>query len=149
MYLLSKLADSLILPVIVGFLVALIPSLFPRMKSRPKWQRWAVFLTLFLVGTAVIYVAIPKAQEEDAVIAGTVRDESNGAGIGGVQIAIDGRTEHCISDDTGNFRIKLMPNPKPNSGIKLTARKPGYDPLNWNVVSPQHNLQLMLQKVPR
>src|SRR5260221_8860949 len=105
MYLLSKLTDSLILPVIVGFLVALVPSLFPRMKSRSMWQRWAVFLALFLVGTGVVYVAIPKAQEEDAVIAGTVRDESNGAGIGGVQIAIDGRTEHCISDDTGNFRI--------------------------------------------
>jgi hypothetical protein len=145
---LEKFADSLFLPLTLGLLVAVLLSFFPKIKSRPAWQRIVAFVVLLLVATALIYLATPH-REQDFTIAGTVRDESTGIGVAGVELKIYGRTEKCVSDDTGNFRMRVTPKLTDESQITITADKTGYDKLSLNIVPPQHDLQLMLRKTPR
>jgi hypothetical protein len=77
-------------------------------------------------------------------ISGIVVDQDTNQGIGQATIAIAGRTEEYVTEDTGNFRIDLHGDaPK---RLRLHVSKSGFQPLDTSVEPPAENLVLQLRK---
>ena len=69
-----------------------------------------------------------SVQKIDMTIASRVVDQKTNLGIGQASISIAGRAETDITEDNGNFRIRLQP-PLPKDGtVRLHVVKAGYSP---------------------
>jgi hypothetical protein len=104
-----------------------------------------------VIGAAAIIVAALigiypslKDRRTDAAIAGIVVDQETNQGIGQARIAIAGRTEEYITEDTGNFRIDLRGNTQRR--LRLHVSKTGFQPVDTSVEPPAENLVLQLHK---
>jgi hypothetical protein len=77
-------------------------------------------------------------------ISGIVVDRDTNQGIGQASITLAGRTEQCVTEDSGNFRIDLPPDaPK---RLRLHVSKSGFQPLDTSVEPPADNLVLQLRR---
>lgn len=74
-------------------------------------------------------------------------DESSNGGIGQVQITVAGRSERALSEDSGNFYLRLELGSLPEGPMRLHARKNGYQPLDVGVTPPSEGLILQLKKI--
>jgi hypothetical protein len=77
------------------------------------------------------------------MIAGRVVDSSTSAGVSHASISLAGRTETYLTDDNGNFRIRLSA-PFPNEGVRLQVKKGGCAPLDQVVRPAAESLALEL-----
>jgi hypothetical protein len=83
-------------------------------------------------------------QLEKQSISGMVVDQDTNQGIGQASITIAGRTEQCLTEDSGNFRIDLSSDsPK---RLRLHISKSGFQPVDTSVEPPVDNLVLPLRK---
>ena len=113
-----------------------------------------VKLILGIIAAAVA-VVVPLIQfqpwkasaDQDAVyIAGSVIDNSdNKIHIRGATISINGRTENNVTEDNGNFKIRLK-NLPPKEDIRLHVSKPGYENTDISVTPPVENLSIPLTR---
>lgn len=145
----SEFARQFVLPVLVGTAVAALSQLFPRLKSKPIGTRVGVPLLLFVLAGAITYTTLKKNTNDGLVIAGTVVDYADRSGIGGAEISIVGRTETCVTEDNGNFRLTLVSNGEPLDQVRLRAQKVGYAPKIESVIPPTHTVELQLRKIPK
>ena len=107
----------------------------------------AIFVLIWLFNPASL---ISKPQHDSAganveqVISGIVVDQITNEGIGHASIALAGRTETYVTEDTGNFRIDLPAETK--GRIRLRVSKDGFATLDRSVEPPVENLVLQLRK---
>ena len=71
-------------------------------------------------------------------------DQDTNQGIGQARIAIAGRTEEYVTEDTGNFRIDLHKNAQKR--VRLHVSKIGFQSVDTSVEPPADNLVLQLRK---
>lgn len=141
--------SQLIIPVIAGLLVALIPFLLPTRKFSKLWHRWVAAGVLLILGTCAVYYLMPgHSQPTDLVIAGNVVDDADGASIRGAQISIVGRSETCVSESNGNFRLVLNSDSVPDR-IPLHVEKLGFAPYDVSVIPGVHSLVVQLRRATR
>jgi len=70
----------------------------------------------------------PPAAASGLTIAGTVVDESTNRAVGQARISIVGRAETSVSEDNGNFRIRLQSHIPKDGVVRLHVVKDGYLP---------------------
>lgn len=80
----------------------------------------------------------------EPIIAGIVVEQDTNRGIRQAAISLAGRTEQYITEDSGNFRIKLGTD-APKS-LRLHVSKTGFEPLDVSVEWPAENLVLPLRR---
>ena len=85
----------------------------------------------------------PPQPTSTSLIAGRVVDGSTSAGLSHASISLAGRSESYLTDDNGNFRIRLG-SPVPSEGVRLQIKKAGCDPRDQVVRPPVENLMLEL-----
>jgi hypothetical protein len=126
-----------------------------------KWSR-TDRIALVTLGVAVLaliaaWLVVPefrkwigwdKAEDQNQVrnasISGIVVEQDTNHGIGHATITLAGRTEQCVTEDSGNFRIDL-PSDAPKR-FRLHVSKSGFEPLDMSVEPPVDNLYLQLRK---
>jgi len=81
------------------------------------------------------------------VVAGTVVDEKSNESIGQAIISLAGRTETYVTEDNGNFRIKLHGSPPGDGRVRLHVTKPGYLPYDGAVTPPEENFVIPLKRI--
>ena len=77
------------------------------------------------------------------VLAGRVIDARTSAGLSHASISLAGRSEGYLTDDNGNFRIRLTA-PVSTEGVRLQIKKTGCDPHDQVVRPPVENLMFEL-----
>ena len=78
-------------------------------------------------------------------IAGTVVDQVTNLGIGQASVTIVGRAEKDVTENNGNFRIRLQA-PIPNDGtVRIHILKMGYAP-DDETTTPTETLVVQLKK---
>jgi len=88
-----------------------------------------------------------KSPQALPVIAGRVIDASTNAGVSHAGISLSGRPETYLTDDNGNFRVRMVA-PFPNEGVRLQVKKAGCVTLDQVVRPPAENLMLELRCAP-
>jgi len=78
-----------------------------------------------------------------STLAGIVQEQGTKRAIGQASIALAGRTEQYLTDDSGNFRIDL-PAQTPRQ-LRLHVSKAGFQPIDI-AVEPAENLVLQMQR---
>src|SRR5436189_5162216 len=100
-------------------------------------MRKPTVIASIIAGAAAIVVALigiypqVRNQQNEAVVAGIVVDQSTKKGIGQAMITIAGRTEQYTTEDSGNFRIDLQTGAAKR--LRLHVSKPGFEPLDMSV----------------
>ncbi len=89
----------------------------------------------------------PPPKSTGVVVAGRVVDAGTNIGLGHANISFAGRSEAYVTDDNGNFRIR-MGAPSPSEGVRLLVRKSGCTSVDQVVNAPVENLILMLNCAP-
>jgi hypothetical protein len=113
-------------------------------------MRKPAIIAAIITGLAVIVAAMIgiypslRTQKTESVLAGIVVDQATNQGVGQVRIAIAGRTEEYVTEDTGNFRIDLHGDAQKR--FRLHVSKTGFQPLDTSVEPPAENLVLQLRK---
>ena len=105
----------------------------------------AIIAAIAVVIAAIIsiYPSL-RGRGTETAIAGIVVDQATNQGIGQATVAIAGRTEEYITEDTGNFRIILHGDAAKR--LRLHISKSGFQPLDTSVEAPTENLVLQLRK---
>lgn len=82
-----------------------------------------------------------------AIVAGTVVDEITNRGVGQAIVSLGEEKDALVqlSEDTGNFRLRLPPSDGAAERIRLRVTKVGYRPLERSVLPPVENLVLPLR----
>lgn len=100
-------------------------------------------IALIIAALIGIYPSLSN-HKTDTAIAGIVVDQDTNQGIGQARIAVAGRSEDYVTEDTGNFRIDLHGDaPK---RLRLHVSKSGFQALDTSVEPPAENLVLQLRK---
>lgn len=81
------------------------------------------------------------------VIAGTVVDGKTNDAIGQAILSIAGRTETYVTEDNGNFRIKLHSSLPGDGRVRLHVTKPGYMPYDGAVTPPEEDFIIPLKRM--
>jgi len=92
---------------------------------------------------------LDKAKVEDQLnekgtISGIVVDRDTNQGIGQASITVVGRTEQYVTEDSGNFKFEVAPDPPRR--VRLRVSKIGFQLLDITVEPPVDNLVLSLHK---
>jgi len=116
-----------------------------------KILAWTLAVTVIAVIVTVtvpdIRVRMGLESKSRFVVAGTVVDAKTNHGLGGTEISVVGRAEHCRSEDSGNFRMQVDQSASDNSEpIRLRANRDGYQPLDVSVSLPSTSVILALRK---
>jgi hypothetical protein len=82
-----------------------------------------------------------------AVIAGRVIDATLGVGVSQAAISLAGRPETYLTDDNGNFRVRMVTQP-PRDGVRVQVKKDGCTTLDQLVHPSAENLMLQLHCAP-
>ena len=112
-------------------------------------MRKPAIIVAIISGVAVVIAALIgifpsiRSQNGKSVIAGMVVEQSTNKGVGQATIVVAGRTEHYITEDTGNFRIELRSDAPRR--LRLHVSKAGFQPLDITV-EPEESLVLPLRK---
>jgi hypothetical protein len=126
-----------------------------------KWSRGdriaAVTLVVGVLALVAAWLVVPEfrkwsgldrseaqPQVEKKTISGVVVDRDTNRGVGQALVTVEGRTEQCITEDSGNFRIDLAS----DSPVRLRLRvsKSGFHPIDTGVEAPVDNLVLPLHR---
>jgi Carboxypeptidase regulatory-like domain len=121
------------------------------MKWSGKYGLAVITLGVAVLGTVAAWLVVPEFRRwvgfdrPDAQslvgkpnISGIVVDRDTNQGIGQALITLAGRTEQCVTEDSGNFRIDL-PSDSPKR-LRLRVSKSGFQPLDTSVEPPADNL---------
>jgi hypothetical protein len=147
MQFLQMLADKFLLPLVLVALAALIPLLIPKRKFKRPWLRSVAALALVCIAGILVYFMSPASSVKvDLAIAGTVIDESTQASIPGANISVVGRSERCVSESNGNFRLQLDSTASALEVARLNVEKSGYMPYDVSVRPGVHNLVVQLRR---
>lgn len=85
-----------------------------------------------------------RPQVERKIISGVVVDQDTNRGVGEALVTIDGRTEQCVTENSGNFRIDLAPDSP--ARLRLRVSRSGFQPIDTSVEAPVGNLVLPLHR---
>jgi hypothetical protein len=84
-----------------------------------------------------------RGRTTQSVVAGTVVERDTNKAVGQAAVAIDGRAEHAVTDDTGYFRIDIRDGTRE---VRLHVSKPGFQSVDITVgISDTLYLQLPKQ----
>ena len=146
----QPLMIEFVLPVVIGLILLIAPFLVPKLKSTSLALRWTVAIVLSIAGGGIAYYfGSGHVAETASTVAGVVVDESTNAGLGGAEISVVGRTETAVSEDTGNFALKLHATTEPTEAVRLHIRKQGYSIADISVIPPYHDLIVQLKRQSR
>ncbi|GEM_PF-3479275 len=84
----------------------------------------------------------PKAEW---TIAGTVVDQVTNRGVGQASVTIVGRAETCVTEDNGNFRIKLQGDTPKSGVVRIHVAKRDYIPFD-GTTTPTETFVIQLRK---
>lgn len=112
-------------------------------------RRSTIIVAIIGAAAAIIAALIQiypslRNQNTEATIAGIVVDQSTNRGVAQATVTLAGRTEQYVTEDSGNFRIKLRSD-APKS-LRLHVTKTGFEPLDMSIESPADNLVLPLRR---
>ena len=85
----------------------------------------------------------PPAKSAELVVAGRVVDSDTSVGLGQSNINLAGRLEGYVTDDNGNFWIRIGA-PSASEGVRLQVKKSGCTSVDQAIRPPVENLVLVL-----
>ncbi len=147
---LQTLLDKLVLPLIVGILIAVLTLLLPSKKSKKPRGRWLTAALLFILAGGAVYFLVPgRTEKTDLAITGTVVEESTEASIPDASVSLSGRSEATVSESNGSFRLKLKSDVSVPDFVSLHVAKSGYTTRVEGVKPGMHGLIVQLARVPK
>lgn len=138
----SKLGIAALLAIIVGSLAW---GFFRKATIRTRIAIWV----LIFGGTVAFYAeSVSKAVEigvdNSLIVSGTVVDSPSNDPIKLAQISLVGRSESAVSDDNGNFLLKLVGPGKGQVDLELRVTSDGYQAYDSHITAPSQPLLVPL-----
>ncbi len=141
----SKLGIAALLAIIVGCLA------WGFFRKAPIRIRIAIWLLIF-GGTVAFYAeSVEKAVEigvdKSVIVSGTVVESPSNDPIKLAQISLVGRPETAVSDDNGNFMLKIVGEGKGQLDLRLRVRHDNYEPYDSQISAPGPALLVPLHHI--
>jgi len=84
---------------------------------------------------------------DELIIAGTVVDATTNQAVGQATVSVVGRTETYVTEDNGNFRIRLRGSPLEDGRVRIHVTKGGYRAYDEAISPPTESLVVPLGKL--
>ncbi len=84
----------------------------------------------------------------DLIVAGRVVTEDTNAPVPQAQISVAGRTESYVTEDNGNFSIRLDPGLGADATVRIRVQKRGFEPVDRTISSPATDVIIQMRSVP-
>jgi hypothetical protein len=141
-------ALQVVLPVITGLLAGIILRFVPPIRFLSIPRRILIGAAFIVFVTGICFYFVPgKDEKEVLVLAGTVVDSNTGEGIGRAQISAVGRSETCVSEDTGNFELRIARGTEAIQQVRLRVYKKGYNQFDLTSPLPSRDFTVLLRRL--